>query len=397
MRFESSMQQKVTRYLMILLATSCGLIVANLYYAQPLVGLISASAGIPPAASGLIVTMTQIGYVIGLLFLVPLSDLVENRKLITAVLGVAVLGLILSFLSKTAFLFFLSAFLIGIGSVVVQILVPFAASIAEENERGRVVGKTMSGLLLGIMLARPVASMVASQWGWRQVFLISAIICVILTILLSALLPKRIPSSAMSYRGIIKSLWILLRTYSVLRQRSLYQASLFCSFSLFWTVTPLWLAQHFHLSQKEIALFALVGVCGAIAAPIAGRLADRGWSRKLTGIAFITAVASFAITFLFRNNASISLIMFYAAAILLDVSVSGNLVLGQQAIYSLGDEIRGRVNGIFMALFFIGGAIGSAIGGWAFAHGSWTLASLIGLSTPLLAFLYYLAEGRSHR
>jgi predicted MFS family arabinose efflux permease len=392
MQSESSIRQKASPQLMFLLAASCGLIVANLYYAQPLVGPISASIGIPADASGLIVTLTQIGYVMGLLFLVPLSDLLENRKLIGAVLIVAVLGLIAIFLSNTPQIFLLSAFLIGIGSVAVQILVPYAASIADENERGRVVGNTMSGLLLGIMLARPVASMIASFWGWREVFLISAIICVALMFLLTILLPKRAPSSSMRYRDILKSLWTLFKTYSVLRRRSLYHAFLFCSFSLFWTVAPLWLAQHFHQSQKAIALFALVGVCGAIAAPIAGRLADKGWSRKLTGMAFITACAAFAITYLFQNNPSVSLGLFYVAAILLDVAVSGNLVLGQQAIYSLGNEIRGRVNGVFMAVFFVGGAIGSAVGGWTFAHGSWATASLIGLCMPFLAFLYYLTD-----
>ncbi|MDF2479515.1 MAG: arabinose efflux permease family protein, partial [Sphingobacterium sp.] len=227
---------------------------------------------------------------------------------------------------------------------------------------------------------------------WQTVFSLSAIITGILIILLICLLPKRNPSSKVGYSEIIKSLWFLFKTMPNLRRRSLYQACLFGSFSLFWTVVPLWLAEHFQLSQKKIALFALVGVAGAIAAPITGRLADRGWTRRLTGIAFVTAAFSFAVTNVFQSNQTISLLLFCAAAILLDMAVSGNLVLGQQAIYALGNEIHGRVNGVFMAVFFAGGAIGSALGGWAYAHGNWAIASMIGFSMPIIAFFYYLTE-----
>lgn len=392
MKSELFEEKKISRGLIFLLAGACGLIVANLYYAQPLVGPIGATTGISAGASGLIVTMTQLGYAIGLLFLVPLSDLLENRRLVASISVVAILGLIVSSMAKNSQVFFIGAILIGLGSVAAQILVPFAAHLAPEKQRGSIVGNVMSGLLLGIMLARPVASLITGIWGWQAVFFISAVIMGILTILLIRLLPKRNPPPKDSYGAIIKSLWFLFKTIPVLRRRSLYQASLFGSFSLFWTVVPLWLAQHFHLSQKEIALFAFVGVAGAVAAPIAGRLADRGWTRRLTGIAFVTAASSFAITHVAQSNQTISLLVFCAAAILLDMAVSGNLVLGQQAIYALGDEIRGRVNGVFMAVFFAGGAIGSALGGWSYAHGNWAIASMIGFGMPVLAFLYYLTE-----
>jgi predicted MFS family arabinose efflux permease len=392
MKSESVEEKRVSPWLMFLLAGACGMIVANLYYAQPLVGPISASTGISAGASGLIVTMTQLGYVIGLLFLVPLSDLLENRRLVASTLVIAVLGLIAASLAKNSLIFFLAAILIGLGSAAAQILVPYAASLTSEKQRGRMVGNIMSGLLLGIMFARPLASLITDAWGWQTMFSISAIATGMLTILLIRLLPKRKPSSKDSYSDIVKSLWFFFKTMPVLRRRSLYQACLFGSFSLFWTVVPLWLAKHFHLSQKEIALFALVGVAGAVAAPIAGRLADKGWARRLTGIAFVTAAFSFAITHIFQSNQAISLSIFCAAAILLDMSVSGNLVLGQQAIYALGDEIRGRVNGVFMAVFFAGGAIGSALGGWTYSHGSWPMASLLGFVLPVIAFLYYLTE-----
>lgn len=392
---KSSKKGNTLNWLMFLIACACGLIVANLYYAQPLVGPISSATGISPSASGLIVTMTQIGYVLGLLFLVPLSDLLENRRLIAATLVLAVLGLFTASLAKNPFVFFAAAIFIGLGSVAAQILVPLAAHLAPEAQKGRIVGNVMSGLLLGIMLSRPTSSLVTSILGWQMMFFISAVIMCVLILVLIRLLPKRNPIPKANYLAIIKSLWFLFIEKPVLRRRALYQAGLFGSFSLFWTVAPLWLAKHFNLSQKGIALFALVGVAGAIAAPIAGRLADKGWSRRLTGIAFLTAAFAFAFTNAFEGYPIVSLAVFCLSAILLDMAVSGNLVLGQQAIYALGDEIRGRVNGVFMAVFFAGGAIGSAVGGWSYAQGGWMLSSMVGLSMPVAAFLYYLSESRT--
>jgi predicted MFS family arabinose efflux permease len=250
----------------------------------------------------------------------------------------------------------------------------------------------MSGLLLGIMLARPIASFVTDLWGWQAVFILSAVITALLAIVLAIVLPKRAPSPTMSYRDLIHSLWSLFKTKAILRRRAFYQACLFGAFSLFWTIIPLWLSSHFLLSQQGIALFALAGVAGAIAAPVAGRLADKGWTRSLTGAAIIVAILSFPITHIFEDASPIALAVLVIAAIALDMAVSGNLVLSQRAIYSLGNEVRGRVNGVFMAVFFIGGAIGSALGGWAYAYGGWMLASIVGVSMPVGALCYYFTE-----
>jgi predicted MFS family arabinose efflux permease len=384
--------KKVPNWITFLLAIACGVIVANLYYAQPLVGPISADTHLPLALAGLIVTLTQIGYVLGLLFIVPLSDLIENRRLVIAALAVVICALVAAPLAYNALFFLVAAMFIGLGSVAAQILVPYAAHLATEERQGQVVGNVMSGLLLGIMLARPMASFITELWGWRAVFTLSAVITAILAGLLALVLPERKPSPTMNYAELLSSLWSLFKTKPILRRRSLYQACLFGAFSLFWTVMPLWLASHFHLSQQEIALFALAGVAGAIAAPIAGRLADKGWTKILTGVAIVIAALSFLLTHIFDDHSAISLAMLVIAAITLDMAVSGNLVLGQRAIYSLGSEIRGRVNGVFMAVFFIGGAIGSALGGWAYAYGGWMYASILGLSMPVAALLYYLTE-----
>jgi predicted MFS family arabinose efflux permease len=384
--------RKVPNWITALLAIACGVIVANLYYAQPLVGPISTDTHLPLASSGLIVTLTQIGYVIGLLFIVPLCDLIENRRLVSCILVVVICALIAAALTHNASIFLITSMFIGLGSVAAQILVPYAAHLAVEERRGQVVGNVMSGLLLGIMLARPIASFVTDLWGWQMVFILSAVITTMLTIVLACILPKRNPSPSMSYVGLISSLWSLFKTKAVLRRRAFYQACLFGAFSLFWTVIPLWLASHFHLSQQGIALFALAGVAGAVAAPIAGRLADKGWTKRLTGLAILLAILSFLLTHIYQDSSAHALAMLVIAAITLDMSVSGNLVLSQRAIYSLGGEIRGRVNGVFMAVFFIGGAAGSALGGWAYAYGDWMFASVLGLSMGVVALLYYFTE-----
>ncbi|WP_310831729.1 MFS transporter [Paenibacillus pedocola] len=389
---DSLESQTIPAWITFLLAASCGLIVANLYYAQTLIGPIAAATHLSSGAAGLIVTLTQIGYVLGLLFVVPLSDIIENRRLTVISLSVVVVALVAATLASNAALFLGASLFIGLGSVAAQVLVPYASFLAAEEHRGRVVGNVMSGLLLGIMFARPLASFVSGLWGWHAIYAISAVVIALLTILLSRVLPQRQPVPSMNYGGLIRSLGTLLKNTPVLRRRAIYQASLFGTFSLFWTTVSLRLADTYHLSQQGIALFALAGVAGAVASPIAGRWADRGWTRPLTGLAFVLAAVAFLIAYLFQNDSRVTLGLLTLAAILLDMGVSGNLVLGQRAIYSLGNEARGRLNGLFMAIFFVGGAIGSSLGGWSYAYGGWGMTTLIGLAVPVLAFLYYLTE-----
>ncbi len=394
---DSSESKTIPAWIIFLLAASCGLIVANLYYAQTLIGPIAAATHLSSGAAGLIVTLTQIGYVLGLLFVVPLSDIIENRRLTVISLSVVVVALVAATLASNAVLFLGASLFIGIGSVAAQVLVPYASFLAAEEHRGRVVGNVMSGLLLGIMFARPLASFVSGLWGWHAIYAISAVVIALLTILLSRVLPQRQPVPAMNYGGLIRSLGTLLKNTPVLRRRAIYQASLFGTFSLFWTTVSLRLADTYHLSQQGIALFALAGVAGAVASPIAGRWADRGWTRPLTGLAFVLAATAFLIAYLFQNDSRVTLGLLTVAAILLDMGVSGNLVLGQRAIYSLGNEARGRLNGLFMAIFFVGGAIGSSLGGWSYAYGGWGMTTLIGLAVPVLAFLYYLTEKKQEQ
>ena len=385
-------------WLTLLFAAACGLVVANLYYAQPLVAPISAALGISPELAGLIVTLTQVGYGIGLLFIVPLADIVENRRLITMLLAACAIALAVAAVSRNAAVFFAAAAGIGLTAVAVQVLVPFAAHLAPEARRGRVVGNVMSGLLLGIMLARPVASLVTSFWGWHAIFAASAVITAVVAAVLSRVLPTRQPAHRLRYAELVGSMWGLLMSHEVLRRRAAYQAFLFSAFSLFWTTVPLLLAgPEFGLGQRGIALFALVGVAGAVAAPIAGRLADRGLMRPVTAIALTLVALAFLMSRAGLHGSPLALVVLTVAAIVLDFGVSANLVVGQRAIYSLGAEYRSRLNGLFMAVFFAGGAIGSAVGAWAYANGGWSEASWIGFALPLGAFLYFLTERRASR
>lgn len=384
----------ISRWMTLLLAFACGLLAANLYYAQPLAGPIGAALGLSPGATGLIVTLTQIGYGAGLLFIVPLGDLVETRRLVLILVGLAALALAGAALSTHPLPFFAATLCIGLGSVAVQVLVPYAAHLAPEAVRGQVVGNVVSGLMAGIMLARPVSGFIAQLAGWHAVFLLSALAMVLLAILLRMALPPRVPAAAPSYGGLLKSMLRLARTTPVLRRRALYQACLFGAFSVFWTTTPLLLAGTFHLSQGGIALFALAGAAGAVASPIAGRFADRGWTRPATACSMGAVAAAFAVTHIGAAGSPLALGLLVAAAIVLDFGVTTNLVLGQRAIFVLGAEYRSRLNGIYMATFFAGGALGSALGGLAYAHGGWMLASALGFGLPAAGLAYFLSEPR---
>lgn len=390
-------QNDISPGMVLLLATATGLIVANLYYAQTLVGPISAATGLSPGAAGLIVTLTQIGYTLGLLFVVPLGDLLENRRLIFGGLLFTSAMLVLAAFSTSAWQFLTAALGIGLGSVAAQIIVPFAAHLSKESTRGHTVGKVVSGLLLGIMLARPVASLVADASNWHVVFGGAALIVLAVALVLRAKLPPRAPASNLTYAALMASLWHLFLRTPLLRRRAAYHAGLFGSFSLFWTVTPLMLAgPQFHLSQTGIAIFALVGMAGAVASPIAGRLADAGHTLMATAAALALGVVGFALPMIAPESRNVALAMLVVASIVLDMGVAANLVLGQRAIFTLGAEVRSRLNGVYFALFFAGGALGSALGGWMYATHGWHAALLTGMAFPALALVYWVTEYAGH-
>lgn len=388
----------ISRWMTFIFAAACGLIAANLYYGQPLAGPISRSLGLDPAATGLIVTLTQIGYGLGLLLIVPLGDLLENRGLVSLLLGVNAVALIGGAFAPSPTLFLTASLLIGLTSSTAQVLVPFAASMASDAERGKLVGNVMGGLLTGIMLARPASSFLSQATSWHVVYLASAALMIALAVVLRLALPTRKPQVKLHYGQLLASLVYLMRTTPVLQRRALYQASLFGAFSLFWTTTPLLLASPaYGLTQVGIALFALAGAAGAIASPIAGRLADRGLTTPATAFAMVISIASFILAHFCGTGSGLQLALLTFSGVLLDFGVQTHAVLGMRALYQISSEHRSRLNGLYIASAFGGGAIGSAVGGWAFATGGWSLTAWIGLCFPLVALIAFSTERRRRR
>ncbi len=381
--------------LTVVFAVACGLCVANIYYAQPLIGPISQTLQLHAGLAGLIMTLTQLGYGAGLLLLVPLADVVENRRLIVGALGGAVLGLVGIALSNSAFTFLAASFVVGLCAVAAQVLVPFASHLAPEATRGKVVGNIMAGLLGGIMLARPFSSLVAAGLGWRAVFWISALIMAALIVVLWRLLPERRPHGSIGYVRTMASLPGIVWRTPVLRRRAFYQGMMFSGFQAFWTAVPLALVHEFGMGQGGIAAFALAGAAGALAAPWSGRLADRGLTRPATGVAIGVALLSFvlgAVAVHFHSLAGL-----VVAGVLLDGAVQLCQVLSMRSIYMLAPELRGRLNGLFMTFVFLCAAVASGLAAAVYAFHGWSGLSLLGGGFVTLALLLYLTEFRRGR
>ena len=373
-----------------LFAFCCGAIVANLYYAQPIIGLIAPDIGLSPRAASLTVSVTQIGYAIGLFFVVPLADLVENRALLIVTSIVSVASLAIATFVRDPGIFLFVSLLIGFGSVSAQILLPLAAHFAPDATRGRVVGNVMSGLMLGILLSRPFASFVADHFGWHAVFGTAAVLMTGITIVFAVLMPRRRPDHRATYGGLLRSLGTLIARQPILRQRSFYQGCMFGAFSLFWTAVPLELTRHYGYTQSQIAVFALIGALGAIAAPIGGRLADAGHLRIGTLVAMVLAAAGFWPIAIAPSLGVAGLIF---TGVLLDFCVQMNMVLGQREIYALDAASRGRLNALYVTSVFVGGAIGSLIASPLYSTGGWTAVLIAGSAFPLLALLRFVLGG----
>jgi predicted MFS family arabinose efflux permease len=379
------------RWLVLLLAVSCGLTVANLYYAQPLLAELGRSFRIDQVTAGGLVTATQLGYAAGMVLLVPLGDRIENRRLVSVLLGVTLLALLAAGAAPGFAVLLAASLVAGATSVVAQVLVPFAAGLAPEGARGRVVGRVMSGLLAGILLSRTLGSEVAEAFGWRVVYLASATFMAVLVVALRAALPRRAPTTTISYGRLLRSTAALLRTHPSLRRRALYQVAMFGAFSAFWTTISFVLTgPPFHFPQYAVGIFALVGAGGAVIAPVAGRWADRGWVRPMTAAGFAAAVLAFGIAALGRHH----VVALAVAAVLLDMAVQATMILGQHTIYRLDQTSRARLNSAYIAIFFVGGAAGSQLGSYAYRIGGWPAVTAAGAALPLLALLAWTTEPR---
>jgi predicted MFS family arabinose efflux permease len=374
--------------IILVMAVACGLTVANLYYAQPLLALMASSFHVSQGTAAIIVTATQLGYAAGLAFLVPLGDVLENRKLACRTLIITAIALGVAALSPDFTLFLVMSVAIGVTSVVVQILVPFAAQLAPADQRGKYVGRVMSGLLLGILLARSLASVTAAAWGWRSIYLISAVVMIVLSAVLWRVLPQHPPAAAVRYGRLLRSAVQLVRDEPVLRRRAMGQALMFGAFSCFWTSIAYELIDAHHLTQLRIAVFALVGAAGAAAALVAGVLGDHGLGRLGRGVAIVLGAGAMVLA----GFGSGSIILLAASAVLLDLATQGNQVLSQRDIYALREDARARLNTVYMTSSFIGGAVASAVSGWLYETHGWGAVTIFGAALPLVAGAIWLHE-----
>ncbi|WGS24688.1 MFS transporter [Bradyrhizobium sp. ISRA464] len=361
-------------------AITTGTVVTNLFAPQILVGLMGRSLGMTAFQAGLISTLTLLGYALGLLLLVPLVDLVENKRLILRTLACAIVAALGTALSPTPVVLLAATFVLGASCAAIQMVVPLVASMVAPERRGQAIGDVMSGLMIGILVSRPAASLIADARNWRGYYVTSAILMIVLTAALARYLPTLKPAAATSYGALLRSFPRLLREEPVLRVRAWTAALVMASFTAFWAAIALRLPDApFNLDARGIALFALIGVAGALATPLAGRWGDRGLARPMLIGSHLLIIASLALCAwaAMLESRIAALVVLSAGTILLDLGITTDQTLGRRAVNLLRPEARGRINGLFVALFFIGGAIGAAAASVAWSLGGWTMVCVV--------------------
>jgi predicted MFS family arabinose efflux permease len=362
------------------LALASGVAVANLYYTQPLLAHLAITFRVPAATMGLAATLGQVGYGLGLLLLVPLGDILERRRLILSLLTAVTVALLAVAFSPSFAWFAAASLALGITTVSPQVLVPLAATLAPPAERGRVVGTVMSGLLIGVLASRTYSGFLAAQLGWRAVFLIAAVLSVVLMVVLRLLLPRSEPGQHLPYPRLLASLVVLLREEPVLRESCLFGAASFGAMSAFWNTIAFFLSgPPYEYGSDTIGLFGLVGVAGAAAASVAGRLADRVSPRLTAGAGLVIMCVAYG----FCWAGGVYLAGLLAAVVLLDLGAQAVHISNQARIYAIRPEARNRMNTVYMVCFFVGGSTGSALGAWAW--GRWGWPGPCGVSLVLLA------------
>lgn len=366
----------LSRATTLLFAVACGLAVANVYYAQPLLDEIARSFGIGHASVGIVVTVTQVGYGAGLLLLVPLGDVLDRRRLIVTQSLLSVAALIAVATASSPPVLLAAVAVVGLLAVVTQVLVAFAATLSAPADRGHVVGVVTSGVVLGILLARVLAGGVAELAGWRAVYLVSAG----LTLLVAAALFRALPTATgapdrIAYPALLRSTLMLFRRERLLRVRALIAFFLFAAFSTLWTslVLPL-SAPPLSLSPAQVGLFGLIGAAGALGALRAGRLADRGRGQQVTGVGLALLLVSWVPIGLARE----SLLALVVGLLALDLGVQAVHVTNQSLLYAVAPEARSRLTAAYMVFYSLGSAVGSIASTAVYAWADWTGVCLLG-------------------
>jgi predicted MFS family arabinose efflux permease len=382
-------EQHLSKRLVLLMAIACGAAVANIYYAQPLLSTIAHDFSVSDGTAGLLVTASQVGYAGGLVLLVPLGDLLERRKLIVRILLITALALAAT-ASAPAFLALAAALMVvGVTSVVAQILVPMASTLAPEEERGKVVGNVMSGLLVGILVARTASGAIAAAGGWRLVFGISAALMLLLAGVLRRALPQVRPSTDVSYAGLLRSVLSLIAEQPTLRMRMLYGTLGMGQFSVLWTTIAFLLAgPPYQYGDATIGLFGLVGLVGALAAQAAGRMADRGRHHHSTGVFFLAMLISWGLV----AAGSTSLAALILGIALLDFGIQGAQITNQSVIYALVPSARSRLTTAYMTSVFASAAICSALASAIYDAGGWGAVSILGGGLAGFGLVVWLLE-----
>lgn len=358
------------------MSVATGLAVAGNYFAQPLLDVIGGELGIGPSMAALVVTAAQVGYALGLILLVPLGDLLERRRLAVSLYAATAVFLLVSATAPNGTVLLISTALTGLTSVGAQVVVPFAATLADPAERGRVVGTVMTGLMLGLLLARTASGALSELGGWRTVYWVSAALMTLMAVLLRIFLPRLGGDGArLSYAGLLRSTLAMYRHEPLLRWRAAIGALSLASFSVLWTALTFLLARSpYDWTESAIGLVGLVGAVGALTATVAGRLADRGHVQTVTGVGTVLLVASWTALAAGAN----SLLWLLVGVIVLDLAHQAVLNSSQNILYALRPEARNRINSAFLTAFFAGGAVGSALASVVWVYGGWTGVCVLG-------------------
>ncbi|WP_202913730.1 MFS transporter [Pararcticibacter amylolyticus] len=378
---------KLTKLNLWLMASASGLVVANNYYNQPLLGKIAQTFQISEARASSVAMLTQIGYAVGLLFIIPLGDMMRRKRLILIDFVLILLALLLASFAPGIHVLMFASFLIGVTSVVPQLFVPMAAHLADAGERGKAIGTVMSGLLIGILCSRTISGVVGEHLGWRAMFMIAAVIMVILWFALWLLLPEVHPEYKGSYKQLMLSLVKYIRTEPALRIASVRGALSFAGFGAFWTTLVFLLnGPPFYQGSDIAGAFGLIGAGGALAASVVGRISDRMDKTKLITITLVMIVLSWVIF----GISSASIAGLIIGVILLDLGLQSTHIANQTIIFALHPEARNRLNTVYMVSYFIGGASGTFFAGLAWTNWKWLGVTGVGLSVSLLALLVHL-------
>ncbi|WP_449547442.1 MFS transporter [Lelliottia amnigena] len=380
------------RWTIFILAIGAGFSVASIYYAQPLLPLMGADLHLSIAGMGLVPTLTQTGYALGILFLLPLGDRHDRRALILFKSAALALFLLGCSLTEQLHSLLFTSLLIGMAATMAQDIVPAAAILAPEGKQGKTVGTVMTGLLLGILLSRTVSGVVGEAFGWRVMYQLAAASIAIIGVVMWAVLPRFAIHSTLSYPALLRSMEHLWRRYPALRRAALAQGFLSIAFSAFWSTLAVMLLDRYHLGSAVAGGYGIAGAAGALAAPLAGGLADKLGAGKVTQLGAALVTVSFALMFLMPAlGTSGQLILIAVSAVGFDLGLQSSLVAHQNLVYSLEPQARGRLNALLFTVIFIGMALGSALGSKVYAMVGWpgvvALATVCGAVALLIRLI----------